>query len=65
VRSDAALDAAFLHSLREHGVLSPVVALRDCDGRLHVRMGQRRTLGAVQAGLPTHPGVRGRGRPRR
>lgn len=38
-------------SIREHGVLVPIVAVRLPDGQLRVRMGHRRTLVAVEVGL--------------
>ncbi|WP_241710544.1 ParB/RepB/Spo0J family partition protein [Arthrobacter bambusae] len=44
-------------SIKEHGVLVPVVAHRTGDGNVHVLMGQRRTLGALEAGrnrIPVH-----------
>lgn len=55
VRADAQLDKAFLASVRERGVLEPVVAYRGGDGQLVVLHGQRRTLAAVQAGRDTVP----------
>ena len=55
VRAAAHLDRQFLASLREHGVMNPIQATRDDDGTLTVKRGQRRTLGAVKAGLPTVP----------
>ena len=54
VRAEVGLDAQFLASLREHGVLMPVLVHRTPEG-LRVRAGQRRTLGAVEAGLTTVP----------
>ena len=54
VRDDAALDAHFLASVREHGVLQPITATRSADG-VEVRDGQRRTLAAREAGLVTIP----------
>lgn len=54
VRAQAHLDAQFLASLREHGVLMPVLVQRTAEG-LHVRAGQRRTLGAIEADLATIP----------
>jgi ParB family chromosome partitioning protein len=54
VRDDAALDAAFVASIREHGVLQPVTAIRT-DDAVQVRDGQRRTLAARQAGIATVP----------
>lgn len=54
VRDGAALDRDFLASIAEHGVLQPVTAVRTADG-VQIRDGQRRTLAARQAGLPTLP----------
>src|SRR6478752_1415349 len=55
VRAAAHLDRQFLASLREHGVMNPIQATRDDNGSLTVKRGQRRTLGAVKAGLSTVP----------
>jgi ParB family chromosome partitioning protein len=55
VRDHINLDADFLNSLREHGVIAPVTAIRTDDGRTHVRDGQCRTLGARTVGLTTIP----------
>lgn len=55
VRTDAALDRAFVASIAERGVILPVVATRDEDGTIRVRDGQRRTLAAREAGLATIP----------
>ena len=55
VRKDAALSANFVASIKELGVLEPVIAHRKDDGTVHVLMGQRRTLGAVEAGRPSIP----------
>ena len=55
VRADAGLTPAFVASVKEHGVLVPVVAHRAEDGIMKVLMGQRRTLAAVEAGQPTIP----------
>ncbi|MFS0700264.1 ParB/RepB/Spo0J family partition protein [Cellulomonas sp. 179-A 4D5 NHS] len=54
VRRDADLDAEFLASIRDLGVLTPVLVQRREDG-LHVRAGQRRTLAAVETGRATIP----------
>jgi hypothetical protein len=43
-------------SVREHGVLQPITGIRTPDG-VEVRDGQRRTLAARQAGLPTSSGL--------
>ena len=55
VRTDAGLDKDFLASIKLHGVLMPITAVRDSDGNALVRDGQRRTLAARQAGHPTIP----------
>lgn len=55
VRDDAALDAEFIASIKEHGVLVPIVAVRGEDGQVLVRYGQRRTLAAREAGLSVVP----------
>jgi ParB family transcriptional regulator, chromosome partitioning protein len=55
VRKDAALTPEFVASIKEHGVIEPVIAHRNEDGTVHVRMGQRRTLGAVEAQCPQIP----------
>lgn len=49
VRVDARLDAGFVASVREQGVLQPIVAHRDSEGGLVVRFGHRRTLAAIEA----------------
>ncbi len=55
VRKDAALTPAFVASIKEHGVLEPVIAHRKDDGIVHVLMGQRRTRAAVEAERPLIP----------
>jgi ParB family transcriptional regulator, chromosome partitioning protein len=55
VRTAAPLDKEFLASIRENGVLTPILARRDEQGILIVRAGQRRTLAAREAGLATIP----------
>ena len=49
VRKDAALTPDFVASIKEHGVMEPVIAHRKDDGTVHVLMGQRRTCAAVEA----------------
>jgi ParB family chromosome partitioning protein len=49
VRSDANLTPSFLASIRDLGVLVPVVAVDSPEG-LRVQKGQRRTLAAVEVG---------------
>ena len=55
VRTDARLDKDFVASIRNHGVMQPVVGYRDDDGAVHVLQGQRRTLAAVEAQRETIP----------
>jgi ParB family transcriptional regulator, chromosome partitioning protein len=56
VRDNVALDKAFLASIKEHGVLTPVTAVRAHDGTtITVRDGQRRTLAAREVGLAAIP----------
>ena len=55
VRKDAALTADFIASIKEHGVMEPVIAHRKEDGTVHVLMGQRRTRAAVEAQRPEIP----------
>ncbi|MBT2565084.1 ParB/RepB/Spo0J family partition protein [Arthrobacter sp. ISL-85] len=55
VRKDAALTADFVASIKEHGVMEPVIAHRKDDGTVHVLMGQRRTRAAVEAERPVIP----------
>lgn len=54
VRSDVELDKVFLASIEEHGVFTPILGHR-VDGAVHVRAGQRRTLGARQVKCATVP----------
>jgi ParB family chromosome partitioning protein len=49
VRLDPRLDAEFKASVKEHGVLQPVIAVQTADGRIRVRMGHRRVLAAAAA----------------
>lgn len=55
VRTAVALDPEFVASIRSNGVLVPAFGWRDADGNVHVRAGQRRTLAAREAGIPTMP----------
>jgi ParB family transcriptional regulator, chromosome partitioning protein len=55
VRDDVHLSKEFLDSLREHGVIVPLTAVRDTEGRTVVREGQCRTLGAREVGLAKVP----------
>src|SRR6266536_1394914 len=55
IRADAALDKDFLASIRDLGVLVPIVAVRTQDGTLRVRYGHRRTLATVEVGRSSVP----------
>lgn len=55
VRPEQALTKQFIASIKENGVLVPIVAIRDTDGTLRVRAGARRTMAAREAGLATVP----------
>ena len=55
VRLDVRIDKEFIASIKENGVLVPILARRDDTGRVHVRAGQRRTLAAREAGVATIP----------
>ncbi|WP_396908320.1 ParB/RepB/Spo0J family partition protein [Mycolicibacterium sp.] len=55
VRNVADVKADFIANIKEHGVLVPIVAVRDDHGQVLVRMGQRRTLAAREAGLTSVP----------
>lgn len=55
VRTTTRLDKAFVASIREHGVMQPVVGYQDADGAVHVLQGQRRTLAAVETERETIP----------
>lgn len=48
------MDSGFLASVREHGVLQPITAIRTAEG-IEVRDDQRRTLPTRQAGLAIIP----------
>lgn len=55
VRTDARLDKGFVASIRENGVMQPVVGYRAEGETVHVLQGQRRTLAAVEAGRESIP----------
>lgn len=55
VRTIIDLDAEFLNSIREHGVLQPPTGWRDKEGVIFIEIGQRRSLAAAQLKLPTIP----------
>ncbi|OZC42456.1 hypothetical protein CH286_25130 [Rhodococcus sp. WWJCD1] len=52
---DITADPEFVASIAAHGVLQAVSAVRRADGTLVVHDGQRRTLGAREAGLTSIP----------
>jgi ParB family transcriptional regulator, chromosome partitioning protein len=52
IRNTTELDPAFLFSIATYGVLTPVYAVRNSDGIIRVRAGQRRTLAAQTLGVP-------------
>jgi ParB family chromosome partitioning protein len=56
VRTDLRLNKEFVGSVKEHGVLVPIVAVKTADG-LRVRMGHRRTAAAIEAGRDSVPVV--------
>ena len=55
VRTEATLRPDFVASIKQNGVLTPILAHRDEQGNVIVRAGQRRTLAARQVGLATIP----------
>lgn len=55
VRSELDMTPEFLASIKQHGVLQPIVAQLTEDGGFHVLYGQRRTVAAVDAGLAEVP----------
>lgn len=54
IRTDTDLDHGFVASVREHGVIVPIVAVHTPDG-IRVHAGHRRTAAAVAAGLSAVP----------
>lgn len=55
VRHDARPDRAMIASVRDHGVLQPIIAVATGDGRARVRFGHRRTRAAIAAECVTVP----------
>lgn len=55
VRTVVKIDPALVASIRDFGVLEPVVCRRTQDGTVSVRMGQRRVLAAREAERSTVP----------
>jgi ParB family transcriptional regulator, chromosome partitioning protein len=54
VRQDVQLDKQLVGTIRDHSVLMPIVAIATPDGG-RVRLGHRRILAAIEAGLDTVP----------
>ncbi|MFF2050322.1 ParB/RepB/Spo0J family partition protein [Leifsonia sp. NPDC058194] len=59
VRTDTTYTAEFAESIKTDGVREPVYARRDSDGTVYIWDGQRRTLAAQEAGIPTMLGIFG------
>jgi ParB family chromosome partitioning protein len=57
LRHDPRLDPAFLASVKDQGVLVPIVVVRTAAAQIRVRFGHRRTLAAIAGGVPTVPVV--------
>src|SRR5690242_18198358 len=55
VRLDARLDKSFVESIRERGVLVPIVGYYNDEQQFTVLYGQRRTLASVEAERDTIP----------
>ncbi|CAM5457502.1 ParB N-terminal domain-containing protein [Leifsonia sp. 71-9] len=55
VRPSAPITPAFVQSVKENGVLTPVLGHRSGDGTVTVRAGQRRVFAAREAGLASIP----------
>lgn len=49
--------AELVHSVREFGVLQPVIVRKNGDGEFELIMGERRTRAAREAGLDTIPAI--------
>lgn len=57
VRRTVDVDKSFISSIRNHGILQPPVGWKDDAGKIHITMGQRRTIAAQKIGLETVPVV--------
>jgi ParB family chromosome partitioning protein len=55
IRTTVKLDPAFVASIREYGVLTPVGCRRNDDGTVTLRIGQRRVLAAREVGQASIP----------
>lgn len=49
IRQEVSLPRSFISSIRQHGVIVPILAHPDVDGNIVVRDGQRRVLAAREA----------------
>ncbi len=54
LRLTTTTDRDLIASIKDHGILIPIIAVQAADG-IRVRHGHRRTLAAIDAGLPTVP----------
>lgn len=52
--AEATITPEFVRSIAEHGILQPLLGVQTSDG-IKIRDGQRRTLGAIKAGLDLAP----------
>ncbi|MFK4637130.1 ParB/RepB/Spo0J family partition protein [Paenarthrobacter histidinolovorans] len=55
VRKELDMTPEFLDSVKQHGVLVPIVAQITDEGEIHVLYGQRRTIAALEGGLGQVP----------
>ncbi|WP_422759299.1 ParB/RepB/Spo0J family partition protein [Paenarthrobacter sp. C1] len=55
VRKDLGMTQKFLDSVKQHGVIVPIVAQITDEGEIHVLYGQRRTIAAVEGELDSVP----------
>ncbi len=55
VRRTVDVDKSFISSIRNHGILQPPVGWKDEAGKIHITMGQRRTVAAQKLGLDSVP----------
>ena len=55
VRNDLRLEKSFVDSIRQHGILEPIVGHRGPDGVVTIAYGHRRAAAAIEAGLTAVP----------
>jgi ParB family chromosome partitioning protein len=55
IRKDSKPDKDLVASIKELGVVVPIIAVRTANGDVRVRFGHRRTLAAIEAGRDTVP----------